>query len=77
MARFTGEAPTRKAFTRLVRERKLARLYTIGEIRTEVVKSLLEGLQDATTLTKSILPGREGEKPGVVYELAVSIVQED
>jgi hypothetical protein len=77
MARFTGEAPTRKTFTRLVRERKLARLYTIGEIRTEVAKSLLEGLQDATTLTKSVLPGREGEKPGVVYELAVSIVQEN
>lgn len=77
MARFTGEAPTRKAFIRLVRQGKLAKLYNIGQIRTESTKSLLEALNDATTLTKSVLPGGAGEKPGVVYDLAVSIVQEN
>ena len=77
MAKFTGEAPTRKSFIRLVRQGKLSRLYEAKQIRTEIAKGLLEALDDATTITKSVLPGRQGEKSGVVYELAVSIVQEN
>jgi hypothetical protein len=77
MAKFTGEASSRRTFLRLVRQAKIARLYEVRQIRMEVAHSLLEAANDATTLTSSMLPGRPGEKPGFICELVVSTVQEN
>jgi len=77
MAKFTGEASSRRSFLRLVRQGKIPKLYEVRQIRMEVAKSLLEAANDATTLTSSMLPGRLEEKPGFIYELVVSTVQEN
>jgi hypothetical protein len=77
MAIFAGEASSRRSFLRLVRQGKLAKLYEVKQIRMEIAKGLLEAGNDAMTLTMSVIPAREGEKAGVVYELAVQIIQEN
>jgi len=77
MAKFTGEVSSRRSFLRLVRQGKLPKLYEVRQIRMEVAKGLLEGANDATTFTSGMLPGRPGERPGFIYELVVSTVQEN
>jgi hypothetical protein len=77
MAKFTGEASSRRSFLRLVRQGKIPQLYQVRQIRMEVAKSLLEAANDTTILTTSMLPGRMGETPGVICELVVSTLQEN
>jgi hypothetical protein len=76
MAKYTGEASSRRSFLRMVRQGKIPKLYEVRQIRMEVAKSLLEAANDTTTLTRSMLPARQGEKPGFIYEFVVSTVQE-
>ena len=40
-------------------------------------KSLSEAADESTTLTRRMLPGREGEKPGFIFEFVVSAIREN
>ena len=53
MAKFRGEASSRRTFLRLVRQGKTPKLYEVRQIRMEVANRLLEAANDATTLTSA------------------------
>jgi len=77
IAKLTGEAPSRRRFLRVVRQGKLPRLYGVKQGRAEIGKGLLDAALDANTLTTGALPGQPGEKPGVLYEFMVHVIQEN
>jgi hypothetical protein len=77
MAKFTGEAPSRRAFLKLARAGKLPKLYEVKEIRKEIVKGLLEAAQSGKTMADGLLPGDKKNKPGIVNELVLHVMQEN
>jgi len=77
MAKFTGEAKTRKTFLRMVRQGKLAKFYTVKQIRLEVAKGIIESALGSKTLFDSVQPEGKDKKAGVVNELTVHIMQEN
>jgi hypothetical protein len=77
MAKFTGDATSRRSFLRLARQGKLPKLYEVKEIRKEILKGLLEAAQSGKTIADSLSPGGQGNKRGVVNELVVHIMQEN
>ncbi len=77
MAKFTGEATSRRSFLRLARQGKLAKLYEVKQVREEIIKGLLEAANSGRTIVESTLPGGKGKNPGIVNELVVHIMQEN
>ena len=69
LARYSGEAPTRRTFVRLAREGKIPKIFTSEQVKAGVVKQTLEAIGAGLDLANSAAFG-------VINKVAVYFVEE-
>lgn len=75
-ARFTGEAPSRRTFIRMVRQGRIPKMFTQKQVRTELLKGFVNALLAGKTGIESFRSEQGGEKAGLSRRIVVKIIQE-